>query len=119
MPQIDLQAELEQAVRNGIASGVADKLKGYNSPLDKLLSRILEAQSGTIETLLSAAITDAIGHPEFRDDIKKSVRTKLASTLVQRFGGELEKQVNALKSNPTTRARITLALEEIVSQQTP
>jgi hypothetical protein len=38
--------------------------------------------------------------------------------LVQRFGGELEKQVNALKSDPTTRARITIAIEEIVKQKT-
>jgi len=30
------------------------------------------------------------------------------------LGGELEKQVNVLKSDPATRARITLAIEEIV-----
>lgn len=40
----------------------------------------------------------------------------LAKTLVQRFGGEIEKQVNVFKSDPTTRARITLAIEDIVKQ---
>jgi hypothetical protein len=42
----------------------------------------------------------------------------LAKVLIQRFGGEMEKQVNVLKSDPTTRARITLAIEEIVKQKT-
>jgi len=32
------------------------------------------------------------------------------------MGGELEKQVNKLKSNPETRARITLAISDIISQ---
>lgn len=52
------------------------------------------------------------------DDIfTTAVRTTLAKTLVQKFGRELEKQVNALKSDPTTRARITIVIEEIVASK--
>ncbi len=117
MAEINLENELLQAVRNGIASGVADKLKGYNSPLEKLLADIINSQSPKIRDLLTEAISSAVGDEEFRENIKTSTRAKLASILVQRFGGELEKQVNALKSDPATRARITLAIEEIVKTQ--
>jgi hypothetical protein len=73
-----------------------------------LMRRILELQQCESFTQ-SAMLND-----EFREQIATQIRHKLASVLVARFGGELEKQVNVLKSDPTTRARITLAIEEII-----
>jgi hypothetical protein len=69
--------------------------------------------------MLEQAVASCVGDPEFVESIRVAVRQSLAKTLVQRFGGELEKQVNALKSDPITRARITLALEEIVKERSP
>ena len=67
--------------------------------------------------LLSDAVKSCVGDEAFREEIKSSTRKVLAKTLVARFGGEIEKQVNALKSDPTTRARIVLAIEEIVQSK--
>lgn len=64
--------------------------------------------------ILEDAIAKSLNDTAFTDSIKQAVRQSLAKTLVQKFGGELEKQVNALKSDPLTRARIVLALDEIV-----
>ena len=44
--------------------------------------------------------------------MKDALNNKLAKVIVARMGGELEKQVNALKANPLTRAKITLAIEQ-------
>lgn len=113
---MDIQAEILQAVRNGIASGVSDKLKNsYNSPLDKVLTQVIAAEEPEIRKLIAEAFTAALSEAEFREGVKSGIRTKLASLLVQRFGGELEKQVNALKSDPATRARITCAIDDIVN----
>jgi hypothetical protein len=67
-----------------------------------------------MRTLLVEGIKSALSDESFRDQIKAALRTKLAKVLIERFGGELEKQVNTLKSDPATRARITLAIEEII-----
>ena len=114
--EIDVGGELLQAVKNGIGKAVQEHLCKYNSPLEKLLGEIVSDQRGAIGKLLTDSIQSALKDETFREHISSSVRTKLASTLIQRFGGEMEKQVNALKSDPTTRARITLAIEEIVKQ---
>jgi len=116
---MNIQEEVEKAIRQALADGVRSRLTGsYNNPLDKIISDSLAPSGGQFRVLLEESITGAINDPEFRESIRAAVRSTLAKTLVQRFGGELEKQVNALKSDPITRARITLALEEIVKTTT-
>lgn len=115
--EIDANKLVENAVRDGMKAGVEKAFSGYNSPLDKLVNSEIEKQSPAFRTLLEEAISTCVLNDEFRQEIKASVHRHLAKTLIQRFGGEIEKQVNVLKSDPTTRARITLAIEEIVKTQ--
>lgn len=104
-----------EAIQEGLRKGIVSQLQGYNSPLSKLIETQLAERSGAIKALMESSIQSAVGDPLFVEEIQAAVRTTLAKTLVQKFGGELEKQINALKSDPTTRARITLAIEEIVA----
>jgi len=111
----DIDQEMLNAVRDGIRDGVKAKFsQSYSSPLDKLLQAAIDRHSGSFKSMLEDAIGSCVNDATFREEIASATRTLLAKTLVQRFGGEIEKQVNALKSDPTTRARITLAIEDIV-----
>ena len=112
--ELDPDKALKHAIMDGIREGVKSKLTGYQSPLDGLIKSALEAHSTEFRVMLERSIESCVNDPAFRDEISSSVRSQLAKTLIQRFGGEMEKQVNVLKSDPTTRARITLAIEEIV-----
>lgn len=116
--EIDAEKMLVSAIRQGIQEGIAKKFDSYNSPLNKLLENSLQKYQTEFQTLLENAISSCVSDPEFRQNVSQAVRHSLAKILVQRFGGELEKQVNVLKSDPTTRARITIAIEEIVKSQT-
>lgn len=108
---------LRDTIRDGIREGIKTKLTGYSSPLDKLIDGVLKENDAEFRSLLNEALKSCLSEKAFRADIAMSVRHTLAKTLVQRFGGELERQVNALKSDPSTRARITLAIEEIVKDK--
>jgi hypothetical protein len=114
--EIDTDKLFENAIRDAIREGVKAKLSGYNSPLEKLMTDAVAKHSDKFRQLLEESIGECVLDEEFRKQIKQAVTHSLAKTLVQRFGGEIEKQVNVLKSDPTTRARITLAIEEIVKQ---
>lgn len=114
---MDYERELTEAVKVGLQKAVADKLGGYNSPLDKMLAGVIDREGEQLRTLLTTAIQSAIGDDAWRDHIGNAIRGKLAAILIQRFGGELERQVNALKSDPVTRARITQAIDEIIKAQ--
>lgn len=115
--ELDSDKLLQNAIQDGIREGIKAKLTGYNSPLDKLLTAAIEANAAKFRTLLEESISTCVANEDFRKKVRDATQRTLAKTLVQRFGGEIEKQVNALKSDPTTRARITLAIEEIVKTQ--
>lgn len=113
--EVNADQLLENAIRDGIRKGVTEKFGShYDNPLDALIKASLEKHCGTLRAMLEEAIGSCVADKSFREEIQSAMRAVLARTLVQRFGGELEKQVNALKSDPTTRARIILAIEEIV-----
>lgn len=108
---------LEQAVTDGMRAGVEKALTGYNSPIDTYVKDAIAKQAPAFRALLDEAISTCVMNDEFRSNIRDAVHKNMAKTLIARFGGEIEKQVNVLKSDPTTRARITLAIEEIVKTQ--
>jgi predicted transcriptional regulator len=116
--ELDASKLLENAIRDGIREGVKNQLsRDYDNPLKKLIESTLAARGGEFRALLDESLQSCMGDVEFRETIKTAVRGQLAKTLIQRFGGEMEKQVNVLKSDPATRARITLAIEEIVKEK--
>lgn len=112
--EVDFDKQVERAVCEGIREGIKSKITGYSSPLDKMLTAAIEKHTSAMRNILEDAIGSAVQTAEFRQQVTNAVHSHLAKSLIQRFGGEIEKQVNVLKSDPTTRARITIAIEEIV-----
>lgn len=110
---------LANALRDGIREVVKAKFtQSYQNPLEGVLSSAISQHSEALRLLVSDAIAGLLADDLFRQSVVDQVRSLLAKQLVHRFGGELEKQVNTLKSDPATRARITLAIEAIVKEKT-
>lgn len=104
------------SLKEGLVRGVKDSFDRYNSPLQKLYEQALTNQQAGLQQLLQESISSCVNDETFKEEIRAATRQTLAKLLVQRFGGELEKQVNALKSNPVTRAQITMSLDKIVAE---
>ena len=117
--EIDTDKLIENAIRDGIREAVKNKFSSHygDNPLSKLIESAVAKNADSFRELLGESMATCLKDGEFRDEIAKSVRHTLAKTLIARFGGEMEKQVNVLKSDPATRARITLAIEEIVKER--
>lgn len=116
--ELDTEKLLENCIKDGIREGVKHRLsQNYDNPLEKIIKDAIASKGNELRAMLTDAISGTIGDQEFRQEVARSVRTKLAKVLVDRFGGELERQVNQLKSDPATRARITLAIEAIVAER--
>ncbi len=108
--------DFDKIVKDGIRQGISDKLKSsYSNPLDKLIENAIKVEEIQLKKLLIDSINNIVSEADFRKEIYDALRKNLAKILIQRFGGELEKQVNVLKSDPATRAKITLVIEEAVS----
>lgn len=114
----ELEQALMNAARDGIREGLTKRLSSnYSNPLDKVIDNAVLASTSELSVLASDAIRNALTSEGFKGMIEQAIRAQLAKQLVARIGGELEKQVNALKSDPATRARITVAIDEIIKSK--
>lgn len=106
---------LLNAIKDGVRDGIKTKFtSSYNNPLDKLITDAIAKHGDKVTALIAGSIESALTDDKFRDVVKEQIASTLGKQLVQKFGGELEKQINALKSDPRTRAKITLAISSIV-----
>lgn len=108
-----MEKTLTSAVHSAIFEAVKAKIAGYNSPLDPMINAVVEKRGDLIRTLVDDAFTDALSG-QLREGLRTALAHKLAKILVSKMEGEIEKRVNDLRSNPTTRATITLAVENAI-----
>ena len=111
-----MEKQILAQVQKAMDSAITSELVGYNKPLSKLTERVIEAHSDELFTLVDGEFSSLIGGDGFKDALREALNKKLARTLIHRMGGELEKQVNSLKQNPQTRAKIMLAISQIVDE---
>lgn len=109
-----LEEQIMNSVEKSISKAIGDELVGYNKPLSKMVERVIEENSQKLYDIINSGINNMFNDQEFVEQTQKAVNTKVAKTLIQKFGGSIEKQVNELKQNPETRAKITLAIMNIV-----
>lgn len=105
------------AVRDAIREGIKDKLsKSYDNPLFKLVEDCIKRRSQEISSIIDDAIVKCVcgTYSNFKEQFMEEAQRIIAKQLIAKFGGEIEKTVNVLKSDPSTRAKITLAVDECV-----
>lgn len=109
-----MEKQILAQVEKAMGEAITKELVGYNKPLSKLTERVIEANSNDLFSLINDEFANLLNGDGFKDALREALHQKLAKTLIARMGGELEKQVNELKQNPQTRAKITLAISQIV-----
>jgi len=105
-----LETRILNSVNSGLEKAIAQELVGYDKPLSKLTSRVLEDNSDALYGLINREFSVLLNGEGFRLALKQALNKKLAQTLIDRMGGELEKQVNKLKSNLQRLGRLPLNL---------
>ena len=112
----DLDRRVLNAANSAITKAIVKELVGYKSPLSLIVERVISAHDAEIYNLVDSEVVNLLTADDFRASLREALNAKLARTLIQRMGGELEKTVNELKANPATRAKITLAVAGIIDE---
>ena len=114
---MDIEKEIVKSAKEAINKSIVDSLVGYNKPLSTLCSQVIQDNSTDLYKLINDEFSELLNGKGFKQSLREALNKKLASTLINKMGGELEKRVNDLKQNPETRAKITLAISAIIDQQ--
>lgn len=112
---MDLEKEILRTAQTAITEAVVKNLTEYGGPLRKLCESVMAKHESSLAALISDQVSATISADAFKDELRSALNAKLARTLIERMGGEIEKRVNELKSDPTTRAKITLAIQQAVA----
>lgn len=111
-----MEEQILEAAKEAIHTSIINSLVGYNTPLNKLCTRVVENNEAELFSLINEEFAGLLSDADFKQSLREALNKKLATTLINRMGGELEKQVNVLKQNPETRAKITLAISDIIDK---
>lgn len=110
MNEDNLLKSAERAVYESITKALTND---YSGPLKEAVNSVIKKHQSKLEALTESAYLAVLDSAGFQQAISDALSEKVARTLVAKLGGEIESQVNALKADPATRARITIALTEI------
>ena len=111
-----MENKILKIIKESLDGSIKSVLTGYHSPLLDLIKKVFEDNEGHIRHILDDEFSNALKGSEFRKTVRAGLDHKLGKLLIAKFGGELEKQINVLKSNPETRAKITLAITKITDE---
>jgi len=111
----DLEKQVSHCITDGLTEAIKARLAiGYgDSPLNKLVDSVVVSRLPEIRTTLENAI-DVSLKGDFKKNLQSAVEHKLARILVSKMEGEIEKRVCELRTNPEFRAKVTLAVTNLV-----
>lgn len=113
-----MREQLLEQCKKTIDTAILDALTGYNSPLADAIKSALSCEAPNLERISKDAVSDLLNSEEFNQTMKIEMKKKLARVLISQFGGELERIVGKLKADPTTRAKITVAIDSVINDLT-
>lgn len=112
---MDMQKQIIEEIQKGLAQAMKERLTGYSSPLNKLIDQVVTEKEQEIKALVTEAITETVSNKAFREEAKAQIKHKIARELVNSFGeGIFKKTVDKLKSDHTLKARIVVAIENML-----
>lgn len=112
------QEQVYNLVRTGLEKAVGQALdKTYNNPVEGIVTDAVKLHSDEIRSLIYQMIGSTIKDKDFQEILRQELKHKVAKNLVAKLEGAIEKSVNEYRQDPVMRSRMTLALEEIINQQ--
>lgn len=112
----DILKIIQGALESSIHNVIKEKLGGYNSPLEPIIKKVIDTHEARIRCLLNEACENAVTNEDFKENLKKTFNDKLCKLLCSKLDGEIEKRVNELRGSPEFRAKLTLAITNVLNE---
>ena len=106
--------DIIDVIGEALKKQVSDKLHGYNSPLDPIVKQVIDEQQENLKSLIREALSDISKNEDFKKAIKEEFMHKVAKSMVAKLEGTVEKAVDVIRQDQTLRARMVIAIEEII-----
>ncbi len=121
MNEIISPTEIMDIAVKAIHDKISERLgNGYDSPLNKIIDDVVVAHAAQISSVVSECLEETLGTKEFKKAVKTEFSHKIAKSLVAKLEGTVERAVEKMRQDQTLRARLVLAIENIIKEnETP
>lgn len=113
---IYMEQDILSTVQSSINTTIGEVLKGYGSPLTKLITAVVESRSSELRGI----ITDSFDHVIRLDDFKRSIISafshKVAKSIISNNDGLFDKVSNELKQDAIFKSKMQIAVSNVVEQ---
>lgn len=113
---ISMEQEILSTVQSAMAKAIDDTLKGYNSPLGKLIQSVVESRSSQLREIVTSAFDHVIGLQEFKDSIIAAFSHKVAKSIISAKDGLFDKVANELKQDVIFKSKMSIAVSNVVEE---
>ena len=114
----DFERQVVSGAKKAVAEAVQRQLIGYNSRLTKVVNQVVEGQEGRIRKIAEDVLSEILNDDEFKAGLREGFRSKLVRALVAGEDSLVVKAASTLKNDNVFRAKLTLALTNLVDDYT-
>lgn len=111
-----LEQDVLKTIQLSIQKSIAESLSRYDSPLNKLVNAVIEEHSAEIKQIIAVALERTIRTDDFKVDLREAFSHMVSRRIISNSDGLLEKTCNELKRDAAFRAKLTLAVSNLVNE---
>ena len=115
--ELNLEEEILNATKTILINGIK-ALDGYNNPTKSIVNSVIKEYEPSISLLFKDAIEKTIRSDNFKEELQKLISQKIVRELVSQSESSISRIVQKMKQDETFRARLTLAVDNIVTEFT-
>jgi hypothetical protein len=113
---IHLESDILATAQEAISKSIMAVLVNYDSPLNKLVKVVIENHNQELKTLINDAFTSVIRTEEFKQSIVSAFSHKISRTIISNNDGLFDKVSNELKQDQIFKAKMSLAVANVVEE---
>ena len=113
----NLEEEILNATKTILINGIK-ALDGYNNPTKSLVNSVIEEYEPSISLLFKNAVETTIRSDNFKEELQKLISQRIVRELVSQSESSIARIVQKMKQDETFRARLTLAVDNIITEFT-
>ncbi len=114
------ETEVLTIIRRSLVDAITESMKvGYGNPIGKIVEACIIRHKAELESRVDDLISSTLSSMDFREDILRAFKDKVARVIVSKADGAVEKTVNEYRQNPIFRAKLTLAIERLIAEFDP
>ena len=115
--ELNLEEEILNATKTILINGIKT-LDGYSNPTKPIVISVIKEYEPSISIIFKDAIEKTIKSDNFKEILQQLIAQRIVRELVGQSESSIARIVQKMKQDETFRARLTLAVDNIVTEFT-